>query len=298
MYYHVRIDRLDPIRNVTQTLYRFDIPDSAALNDEVVIPYLQEKDLLFSGAKIKSGTIEQLRIYQSENDIDTCVKIGDRLLGPNSFLAYTPATILGRKDTVPEITDDYLLPIRKQLQELLVQQSNAPEKTKQKKLFISHAGDDKAYVETIVGLFEFLGFDSSNMVCSNVDGYRIPLGADIYEYLRSLYTDSELFVIFVHSAAYYRSAACLNEMGAAWVLRKEYCSILLPDIDFGDLKGAVKPDKIAIKPGNDDAKGRLNELRTRLTDFFGLPAKDQTAWERHRDRLILNLTQPQNTPEK
>nr|WP_187307761.1 hypothetical protein [Ruminococcus sp. AF46-10NS] len=45
---------------------------------------------------------------------------------------------------------------------------------------------------------------------------------------------------------YYSSVACLNEMGATWVLKKEYRSILLPGL-IQKIEGAINPNKIANK---------------------------------------------------
>ena len=53
---------------------------------------------------------------------------------------------------------------------------------------------------------------------------------------------------------YYKSPACLNEMGAAWVLKKEYRSILLPGFDYKEIEGAINPRKIGIKLDDDDLR--------------------------------------------
>ena len=100
------------------------------------------------------------------------------------------------------------------------------------KIFISHSSKDVKYVEPIVELLADIGMTNDNLFCSSIPDYGIPLNQDIYEYLSSLFSENELYVIFVLSSNYYGSPACLNEMGAAWVLKNEYTSILLPKFEY------------------------------------------------------------------
>ena len=97
-------------------------------------------------------------------------------------------------------------------------------------VFISHSSKDIEFVEALVTLFESLGFDDKTLFCSSIPDYWIGLSKDIFASLRQLFTDHELFVIFIQSPRYYESAVSLNEMGAAWVLQTDYCSILTKDM--------------------------------------------------------------------
>lgn len=89
-------------------------------------------------------------------------------------------------------------------------------------LLISHATTDKKYAEHLVTLFENIGLDHTQMICSSVPGYGIPLNKKVYDWLANKFQDwnLDLYVIFVLSDRYYASAASLNEMGAAWVTKK------------------------------------------------------------------------------
>lgn len=116
-----------------------------------------------------------------------------------------------------------------------------------KKIFISHASTDKDYVEKIVDLLIDIGIRENQIFCSSVPGFGIPLGKDIYEYLREEFIDNDLHVIFALSNNYYASVACMNEMGAAWVLQNDYDVILLPGFNYSEIKGAINPRKISIK---------------------------------------------------
>ena len=79
----------------------------------------------------------------------------------------------------------------------------------------------------------------------------------------------------------------MNEMGAAWVLRNKCTTILMPDMDFSDMKGAIGNNKIAIKLDSRDAGSRLNALYDELIAEFGLEKK--SVWERRRDEFIKKI---------
>ncbi len=59
-------------------------------------------------------------------------------------------------------------------------------------VFISHAELDKEFANEIVTLFEFIGVKGKEkLLCSSVDGYRIPVGRDIVEYLREVFNNHQ-----------------------------------------------------------------------------------------------------------
>ena len=153
-------------------------------------------------------------------------------------------------------------------------------------IFISHSSKDKPFVDALVSLLEDIGFDNSNLFCSSVDGYGIALSKDIFETLRSLFNEHNLYVIFIHSPRYYKSAVSLNEMGAAWVLKTDFCSFLTADMDFNKMSGVVNGSTIAIKVDTEDVPSRLNELKNLLIQMFNLPLIDETKWERKRNMFL------------
>lgn len=166
-----------------------------------------------------------------------------------------------------------------------IKKMNGEKKTQ---LFISHATKDMAYIECFVKFLEELGFDEKNMFCSSVEGYGISWGNDIYEYLEGMFNNQEndLMVLFMLSENYYDSAACLNEMGASWILKKDYRSILLPGFEFNAIEGAIDPRKIAIKLDDDSLMTKLNDVREQLTEIFDLKNITGTKWDKIRKELI------------
>lgn len=163
-----------------------------------------------------------------------------------------------------------------------------PEKTPL--VFISHSSKDKAFAESLVTLLEDIGLDSSNLFCSSVDGYGIGIGKDIFDTLLNLFSGHNLFVIFIQSPRYYKSAVSLNEMGAAWVLKTDFCSFLTSDMEFKKMEGVVNDSKISIKVNEDSTPARLTELKDKLTIFLGLPQVNNIKWERKRQDFINKVT--------
>lgn len=156
-------------------------------------------------------------------------------------------------------------------------------------VFISHASKDKLYVYKFVELLEDCGLDTSNMFCSSVPEYAIPLGKNIYSFIRELYTENQLIVCYMLSDNYYDSVPCLNEMGASWVSNQEYVSILLPKFQYQKIEGAIDAGRIGIKLDADDAQNRLRELVLNLQDKFGLKRLPEHQLDRYIDNFLSGI---------
>lgn len=153
-------------------------------------------------------------------------------------------------------------------------------------VFISHTSKDKEFVDALVTLLESIGFNNTNLFCSSVPDYWIGLSQDIIDSLRKLFYDHVLFVIFVQSPRYFNSPVSLNEMGAAWVLKNDCCSILTKDMTREQMRGVVDGSSIFIKVDTSDAPARMNELKKKLTDIFNLNSMSDSTWERKRNTFL------------
>ena len=173
----------------------------------------------------------------------------------------------------------------------LIKEDNTMRK-KSPKVFISHSSKDKDYVVSIVELLEDIGLSQEQLFCSSVPGYGIPMDEDIYDYLKKQFEDHELYVFFILSDSYYQSVACMNEMGAAWILQNKYTTILLPDFEFKEIQGAINPRRIGLKLDSDETevKEKLGQLKDILVQEFGLSEMPSVRWERKRDAFISTVT--------
>ena len=160
-------------------------------------------------------------------------------------------------------------------------------KVKKSKIFISHSSDDALYVGAFVSMLEKMRIETDHLFCSSIQGFKIPLGKNIYDYLRRQFEEYNLYVIMMLSKSYYNSYACLNEMGAAWVLKADYQAILLPQFSFKDVDGAIDPRDISFKLDNlKERSGRLSELKNTIVNKLELSYSDDSIWERHKAEFL------------
>lgn len=164
------------------------------------------------------------------------------------------------------------------------------QKDKPYKVFISHSGDDVAFVNELVKLLEFLGVDTpQKLLCSSIKGYQIPTSEDFAEYIMKQFYEYNLFVIIVHSRNYYSSTYSLNEMGAAWVLKTDFFSFLVKGFEFKDMDGVINNRTISVKVDQDDADARLDELKDKLVPLFKQTGFNSSRWETLRDEFLAKV---------
>lgn len=123
------------------------------------------------------------------------------------------------------------------------------QKTKTPKVFVSHKHADEEYAKALVDLMLKLGVKEDQIFCSSYAGFGIPLGNNIFNYIKEQYESHDLLILFIHSPRYYQSPISLNEMGAAWVLKYSHVSFLTNDCEFDMLNGVITKDETAFKAG-------------------------------------------------
>lgn len=152
------------------------------------------------------------------------------------------------------------------------------------KVFVSHSFVDQHYVAEIVDLLEIVGLRSDQIFCTSFDGYGIELGENFLERIKHE-LDENILVLFILSENFYKSPVCLCEMGATWIKTNQHIPILIPPLDFGDVKGVI-PMTQGFKL-NDGSK--LNSLKEKIEKLFNLTPIDHSGWEKKRDRILGRL---------
>ena len=289
--YHIRIDYFDSKLKANQTLYEFDYANLTKVIESVTSQYLLGNMILFSGTRIQNQDIRQVIIYETSADIISMKNIADANVGPNIVFVYSRADVLKDNRYSKDITRDVLEQTQQYIKHVKGASKEEKEKVKKPLLFISHSSANENVATNLVQLLRTIGFNNKNLFCSSVPGYDIKEGEDIYDTLASKFQDYNIFVIFLLSSEYYHSAACLNEMGATWVLKANYSTIVCPGFSIPEIKGAINPSKMAVVLGdNKRVNGKLNNLKDRLIDFFGLPeVEDDTIWENDRNKFIESM---------
>lgn len=116
------------------------------------------------------------------------------------------------------------------------------------KIFISHSSANKQYGEALVELLRGVGINENEIIFSSNTAYGIPTGQNIFNWLKSQINEKP-FVIYLLSPDYYASIACLNEMGAAWIVENEHTMLFLPNFDLNSKEfrsGAIDPREIGF----------------------------------------------------
>ena len=173
---------------------------------------------------------------------------------------------------------------------------------KKKKIFISHSTKDCEYAKQLVNLLVHMGIKETEQIfCSSIGGTGIPLREHIYNYIKQEFQQFDIYVIMLLSENYYHSPACLNEMGATWILDLPDMPILLPGFSFSRIEGAEDNRHIAIKLDADDVKDKLLEFRDKVTTFFDIKYTNSAAeisiWLRHQQEFIDAITEIAKNPK-
>lgn len=244
---------------------------------------------------IQEIKLELQEIYDRTHDtfvLETVNLCGKRLDGFTEKKYFTE--LVGKLQAIRKHIDKYY-PEEKGVPELSQLQGGAFQMKKKPLIFISHSSKNKAHVAKIAELFRSINLSPRrDIFCSSLPGYGIPNGANIFDFLRERFLNYDLHIIFVHSPEYYESAVSLNEMGAAWVLKSNATSLLLPGFDFSGMKGVIGSDSIAIKLDGDqsEVKDRLNQLRRELETEFDILDNEDIIWEEARDKFIREINDP------
>ncbi len=145
-------------------------------------------------------------------------------------------------------------------------------------IFLSHKSDDKKYADALEQFFVGLGVKNEQLIYTSHPLHKIPLDENIYEYLKKN-INGNVFMIILWSNKYLESPACLNEMGAVWVVQGDYTNIYVPDFSFGNPKYhecAVDTRKMgAVLNGDAHCKANMIELKNKIQALFNLNNDEQ-----------------------
>jgi len=122
------------------------------------------------------------------------------------------------------------------------------------KIFISHSSRNANYGNALVNLLTGVGISGDQIIFTSNDAYGIPIGQNIFDWLKNRITEKP-YVLYLLSPEYYKSVACLNEMGAAWVIENKHTMIFTPDFKLDSYEfqnGAIDPREIGFYINNFD----------------------------------------------
>lgn len=121
-------------------------------------------------------------------------------------------------------------------------------------IFISHSSKNMNYGNALVDLLIAVGINGNDIIFTSNDAHGIPIGKNIFNWLKDKINEKH-YVIYLLSPEYYKSVACLNEMGAAWVVENDHTMIFTPNFDLNSYEfqnGAIDPREIGFYINNED----------------------------------------------
>ena len=160
-----------------------------------------------------------------------------------------------------------------------------------KKIFLSHSSADKKYGNALRTLLLGIGIKNSQLIYTSYPANKIPVGENIFDYLREN-IDSNVFVLILLSNHYLESVACLNEMGAAWVVKSDYLCFYTPDFDFSNPKYsqcALDTRKMgAVLKPDSNCRTSMLEFKNIICELFNLSVDEKT-WLSLLDEFVENI---------
>lgn len=137
------------------------------------------------------------------------------------------------------------------------------------KLFLSHSSKNSKLGQAIVDLLLSIGVNSNQIIFTSNDAFGIPTGQNIFKWLKEKITEKP-HVIYLLSSEYYSSVACLNEMGAAWIVENQHTIIFTSEFKSSSPEfqnGALDPREMGFKINNID---RIAEFIESLRGSFNI----------------------------
>lgn len=151
-----------------------------------------------------------------------------------------------------------------------------------KSVFVSHAVKNKDIADKLVDLLETgVGISDSEIFCSSLEGLGIPGGTNFVEFIRKQIKDPKV-VILLLSEDYFDSQFCLAELGASWALSHRVVPILVPPLEYGDVKAVLTG--VQLLKINDS--NSLNQVQSELIEALGIKGKAFARWEAKRNRFL------------
>lgn len=160
-------------------------------------------------------------------------------------------------------------------------------------IFVSHAWADRElsdlFVEKILRLG--CGVATEQIVYTSRTSTGVPGGSDFRAYIRDRAEGASL-VIAIITDAFLSSAFCMNEVGAAWVLGKDFYPIAAQSLPYSKLDGVLP----GLQVNRMDTPGVLDDLADRVSNALGL-SRNSAEWGMYEKEFQERLTKLPNPAE-
>ncbi|MCX5814108.1 MAG: toll/interleukin-1 receptor domain-containing protein [Proteobacteria bacterium] len=155
-----------------------------------------------------------------------------------------------------------------------------------KAIFISHAVANKGLADKLVDLLETgIGISDSDIFCSSLEGLGIPSGTNFVDFIRKQISEPKA-VILLLTPEYFSSSFCLCELGASWILSHKIIPLLVPPLEYHDVKAVLT----GVQVLKIERKSDLNEMQNEITLALNKKGKPFARWEVKRDKFLEELS--------
>jgi len=150
------------------------------------------------------------------------------------------------------------------------------------KIFISHSSKDIEFGNALVELLIGVGINGDHIIFTSNEAYGIPIGQNIFNWLKNRISEGP-HVLYLLSPNYYKSVACLNEMGAAWIVENQQTMIFTPNFKLDSYEfqnSALDPREIGFYIDNQD---RITGFIESLKEQFSISTNQVLINQRVRE---------------
>lgn len=156
-----------------------------------------------------------------------------------------------------------------------------------KPIFISHANANYDSADSLVDLLESgIGIPDNDIFCSSLEGLGVPSGTNFVEFIRNQVSQPRV-VILLLTEDYFNSQFCLSELGASWVLSHKMIPILVPPLEYKDVKAVLTGIQVLKITDASD----LNQMQEELINTLSIKGKPFVRWEIKRDKFLDNVNE-------
>jgi len=161
-------------------------------------------------------------------------------------------------------------------------QEDMQENKSEIRLFISHSSAEKLFVEHLIELIRAaLNLSSSQIRCTSINGYRLPVGVNTDEQLRREVHEADAF-IGVISRQSLNSIYVVFELGARWGAGRSLSPVLVPGTKSEILGGPLASIN-ALSAGD---RAQLYQLVENLGQVLDIKPEMPAVYDRYIDAIV------------
>ncbi len=149
-------------------------------------------------------------------------------------------------------------------------------------IFISHSSEDSVVAEHLANLFHTsLHLSKTEIRCTSVDGYRLPVGTNTDEQLRREVLECPVLVGLISQHSF-ESAYVLFELGARWGKNAFLAPVLAPGVSASVLRGPLS----GLNALSCGSSSQIHQLVSDIASQLGLAIEPAATYQGLVDAIV------------